>query len=193
LVEGDGESAAEHKKFYNEYLSVMDLPAEFYLETIHAVFMDFALPKKKLKYRDRIVNPSAITRTGLMAIEGEKDDISGIGQTKAALSLCDNIPAERKFYHLQEGVGHYGSFHGRRFRQEIVPQIVAFTERVTQSQKGYKTTEKTEKTNVITKSTTIAVAPVVKKKSNEPVITKKPIKNPSTLAAPKRGRPPKKK
>lgn len=128
LVEGDGESAKAHKKFYNEYLSVMDLPAEFYLDTIHAVFLEHALPQGKLAYKDRLVNPRAITKTAVMAIEGEKDDISGIGQTKAALKLCENLPSNMKKYHMQKDVGHYGAFNGRRFKNEIVPEIVKFTQ-----------------------------------------------------------------
>lgn len=127
LVEGDGDSAKAHKKFYNEYLSVMDLPAEFYLETIRAVFLEHALPQGKMEYRGRIVNPAAITKTALLAIEGEKDDISGIGQTKAALDLCINLPKHKKHYHLQKDVGHYGAFNGRRYCNEIVPAIVKFT------------------------------------------------------------------
>ncbi len=130
LVDGDGESAKSHKKFYNEYLSVMDLPAEFYLDTIHAVFLEHALPQGKMRFRDRIVKPSAIKNVGVMAIEGEKDDISGIGQTKAALKLCSGLPENHKLYRLQKDVGHYGAFNGRRFRAEIVPAIYAFTSRL---------------------------------------------------------------
>lgn len=127
LVEGDGESAGAHKRFYNEYLSVMDLPAEFYLETIKAVFLEHALPQGKLQYHGRNVNPAAINSTAVMAIEGEKDDISGIGQTKAALDLCTNLSPTKKKYHMQKDVGHYGAFNGSRFRNQIVPEIVKFT------------------------------------------------------------------
>lgn len=126
LVVGDGESAEAHRKFYNEYLAVMDLPAEFYLQTIETVFKSHALPQGTMVSLGRPVNPSSITKTNLMVIEGELDDISGIGQTKAAIHLCSNIPAERKHYHLQEGVGHYGTFNGRRFREHIVPAISTF-------------------------------------------------------------------
>lgn len=130
LVEGDGENAEAHRKFYNEYLSVMDLPADFYLQTLKTVFKDHALPQGKMISRGRPVLPSQITKTGLLAIEGERDDISGIGQTKASISVCSSIPENRKQYILQREVGHYGLFNGRRFKEEIVPNIVEFTNRV---------------------------------------------------------------
>lgn len=126
LVEGDGEAADAHKKFYNEYLSVMDIPAEFYLQTIKTVFKDYALPNGTMLSRGRNVRPEAISKTAIMCIEGELDDISGVGQTKAALTLCKNIPKEKKLYHLQKDVGHYGSFNGRKFREFIMPAIVDF-------------------------------------------------------------------
>jgi poly(3-hydroxybutyrate) depolymerase len=129
LVDGDGESAESHKRFYNEYLAVMDLPAEFYLQTVNAVFKDFLLPRGKLESRGRRVNPNAITKTALLAIEGERDDISGVGQTKAALRLCRNLPDDKKHYHLQEGVGHYGTFNGRKFKEHIVPLITEFAQK----------------------------------------------------------------
>lgn len=125
LVEGDGEHADAQKRFYNEYLSVADLPAEFYLETIDKVFQRHLLPKGKLDYKDRIVDPEAITRTGLLCVEGERDDISGVGQTKAALRLTPNLSFDRKQYLLQRGVGHYGIFNGRKFREQVVPVILA--------------------------------------------------------------------
>lgn len=126
LVDGDGESADAHKKFYNEYLSVMDIPAEFYLQTIQTVFKDHALPQGNMKSRGRRVDPSRITKTALLAIEGEKDDISGVGQTKAAIKMCSGIPDNGKQYILQPGVGHYGLFNGRKFREIIVPEILEF-------------------------------------------------------------------
>lgn len=126
LVEGDGESASAHKKFYNEYLSVCDLPAEFYLETIDKVFQRHLLPKGELTWQGRKVDPGAITKTALLAIEGELDDISGVGQTQAALKLTKNLPASKQKYHLQKGVGHYGIFNGRRFKEHVVPVIVDF-------------------------------------------------------------------
>lgn len=126
LVQGDGDSVAAHKKFYNEYLSVMDMPAEFYLQTIDTVFKRHALPKGEMKWRGMRVDPGAITQTALLTLEGEKDDISGVGQTKAAHRLCTGLPSDMRKQHLQEGVGHYGLFNGRRFREEIVPVIARF-------------------------------------------------------------------
>jgi len=124
LVDGDGESAEAHRKFYDEYLSVADLPADFYLDTIDKVFQRHLLPDGKFDYKGRLVNPSAIKRTALLAVEGEKDDISGVGQTKAALDICTGLPASKKRYHLQMGVGHYGIFNGRNYRDKIVPVIL---------------------------------------------------------------------
>lgn len=128
LVEGDGDSADTHKEFYNEYLSVMDISAEFYLQTVKTVFQEHNLPKGTMVSRGRKIDPSAITKTAIMAIEGERDDISGKGQTKAALSLATNLPDDKKHYHLQKGVGHYGTFNGRRFCEQIVPAILKFTQ-----------------------------------------------------------------
>ena len=104
----------------------MDLTAEFYLETIEKVFISHDLPNGTLTHRNRKVDPSRITKTALMTIEGERDDISGVGQTEAAQDLCSNLPATKKLHYLQEGVGHYGVFNGSRFRKEIVPRIVSF-------------------------------------------------------------------
>jgi poly(3-hydroxybutyrate) depolymerase len=126
LVEGDGDSAEKHREFYDEYLSVMDLTAEFYLQTVERVFIEHALPRGTFTHRDRRVDPSAVTATALMTVEGERDDISGVGQTGAAHGLCTAIPAARRRHHLQRGVGHYGVFNGGRFRAEIVPAIVEF-------------------------------------------------------------------
>lgn len=127
LVEGDGESAAAHKKFYNEYLSVMDLPAEFYLDTVNIVFKEHLLPRGKLQCLGKTVDLSSIKKTSILCIEGEKDDISGVGQTKAAIKLCKNLPDNKKQYHLQKNVGHYGIFNGRRYREQVVPVICKFT------------------------------------------------------------------
>jgi poly(3-hydroxybutyrate) depolymerase len=126
LVEGDGDSAEKHREFYDEYMSVMDLTADFYLQTVEKVFVTHDLPKGTLTHRNSRVDPSKITQTALMTIEGERDDISGVGQTEAAQDLCSNLPKEKKLHHLQPGVGHYGVFNGSRFRKEIVPRIVAF-------------------------------------------------------------------
>ena len=126
LVEGDGDSAEKHEEFYDEYLSVMDLTAEFYLQTVDRVFVKQALPKGEFTYRDQLIKPAAITQTALMTIEGERDDISGIGQSEAAHELCTSLPEGMRDHYLQEKVGHYGVFNGSRFRAHIVPRLVAF-------------------------------------------------------------------
>jgi poly(3-hydroxybutyrate) depolymerase len=126
LVQGDGEGAAAHKKFYDEYLSVIDLPAEFYLQCIDVVFQRHLLPKGQMVYRDRKVNPAAVTKTALLCLEGELDDISGAGQTRAALDITRNLPSSKKKYHMEMKVGHYGIFNGRKFRANVVPIIVDF-------------------------------------------------------------------
>ena len=126
LVEGDGDSAEKHRDFYDEYMSVMDLTAEFYLQTVEKVFINHDLPRGTFTHRNQKVDPSKITQTALMTIEGERDDISGVGQTQSAQVLCTRLPPEKKLHHLQEGVGHYGVFNGSRFRKEIVPRIVEF-------------------------------------------------------------------
>jgi poly(3-hydroxybutyrate) depolymerase len=126
LVKGDGDSAQKHREFYDEYLAVMDLAAEFYLQTVDTVFIRHALPKGEMKHRGRTVDPSAIRRVALMTVEGENDDISSVGQTEPAHRLCSNIPPERKVHYVQPGVGHYGVFNGSRFRAEIAPRIADF-------------------------------------------------------------------
>ena len=126
LVTGDGDSAEKHREFYDEYLAVMDLTAEFYLQTVQTVFVDHALPRGEMRHNGKPVDPSAIRRCAILAVEGENDDISGVGQTKAALDLTPNLPASRKAYHMQEKVGHYGVFNGSRFRAVIAPRIAAF-------------------------------------------------------------------
>jgi len=126
LVRGDGDSASKHKEFYDEYLAVMDLAAEFYLQTVDTVFVRHALPKGEMTHRGRPIEPEAITRVALLTIEGEHDDISGVGQTEAAHRLCSAIPPARKAHWLQPGVGHYGVFNGSRFRAEIAPRIADF-------------------------------------------------------------------
>ncbi len=126
LVQGDGDSADKHDEFYDEYLSVMDLTAEFYLQTVEKVFIEHALARGVFSHRNTAVNPAAITRTALMTVEGERDDISGVGQTEAAHDLCSALPATMRLHHLQPRVGHYGVFNGSRFRDEIAPKIVGF-------------------------------------------------------------------
>lgn len=126
LVGGDGDSAEKHREFYDEYLAVMDLTAEFYLQTVDTVFVKHALPKGEMMHRDKPVDLKAIRRVALMTVEGENDDISGVGQTQAAHDLCANIPAEKRVHYLQPKVGHYGVFNGSRFRSEIQPRISDF-------------------------------------------------------------------
>jgi poly(3-hydroxybutyrate) depolymerase len=123
LVQGDDESADATKDFYEEYRSVCDMTAEFYLQTVDAVFQRHLLPKGELTHRGRKVDPAAIEDIGLLAIEGERDDISGIGQTRAALDISTRLPEKFKKYHLAEGVGHYGIFHGSKWRTKIAPAV----------------------------------------------------------------------
>ncbi|MBO9380640.1 polyhydroxyalkanoate depolymerase [Sphingomonas histidinilytica] len=123
LVEGDEESADATKAFYDEYRSVCDMTSEFYLQTIDQVFQRHLLPRGEFLHRGRPVDPGAIKDIGLLAIEGERDDISGIGQTKAALTLATALPAKKKKYLLAERVGHYGIFNGRRWREKIAPVV----------------------------------------------------------------------
>jgi poly(3-hydroxybutyrate) depolymerase len=126
LVKSDGDSAQKHREFYDEYLAVMDLSAEFYLQTVDTVFIKHALPNGEMTHRGRKVDPAMIKRVALFTVEGENDDISGVGQTEAAHKLCPNIPAEMKAHYLQPAVGHYGVFNGSRFRAEIAPRISDF-------------------------------------------------------------------
>lgn len=126
LVKGDGDSATKHREFYDEYMAVMDLSAEFYLQTVDTVFIKHSLPKGAMMHRGRRVDPGKIRRVALMTVEGEHDDISGVGQTEATHKLCPNIPAEDKVHYMQLGVGHYGVFNGSRFRSEIQPRIADF-------------------------------------------------------------------
>ncbi|AXK82121.1 polyhydroxyalkanoate depolymerase [Pseudolabrys taiwanensis] len=126
LVKGDGDSAQKHREFYDEYLAVMDLSAEFYLQTVETVFIEHALPKGEMTHRGRPIEPKAIERVALMTVEGENDDISAVGQTKAAQDLCANLPDELRAHYMQPGVGHYGVFNGSRFRSEIAPRIADF-------------------------------------------------------------------
>ncbi|URW75994.1 polyhydroxyalkanoate depolymerase [Sphingomonas donggukensis] len=123
LVAGDGESADATMDFYEEYRSVCDMTAEFYLQTIHTVFQDHSLPKGTMLHRGRTVDPAAITDIAVLAIEGERDDISGLGQTKAALTIATKLPAKLKRYHMAPGVGHYGIFNGSKWREKIAPVV----------------------------------------------------------------------
>ncbi len=126
LVEGDGDSVQKHREFYDEYLAVMDLAAEYYLQTVDTVFVKHLLPKGQMTHRGNPVDLKAIERVALMTVEGEKDDISGLGQTKAAHELCASLSADKKVHYEQKGVGHYGVFNGSRFRAEIMPRVSDF-------------------------------------------------------------------
>ncbi|MBU4518964.1 MAG: polyhydroxyalkanoate depolymerase, partial [Gammaproteobacteria bacterium] len=123
LEHGRVEEAATIQDFYEEYLAVNDLPAEFYLETVEKVFQTYDLPRGVLTYQGRTVNPAAIRRTALMTVEGERDDICAVGQTVAAQDLCPNVRPYLKTHHIQTGVGHYGVFSGRRWNQQIYPRV----------------------------------------------------------------------
>jgi poly(3-hydroxybutyrate) depolymerase len=129
LVSGDGDSADKHREFYDEYLSVLDLTEEFYLQTVEIVFQQYLLPKGELTHRGRLVRPEAITDIGIMTVEGENDDISGIGQTQAAHKLTSGVPDHLHEDYVQAEVGHYGVFNGRRFREGIYPRVRAFIRR----------------------------------------------------------------
>src|SRR3954469_18528991 len=129
LVEGDGESAAATRAFYDEYASVMDLPADFYLQTVDRVFQRQDLARGSFRVRGDLVDPGANERTALMTVEGERDDICGVGQTSAAHGLCRNLAPAKQTHHLQPRVGHYVVFHGRRWRDEIYPKVAEFIRR----------------------------------------------------------------
>jgi len=125
LMDGDGDSAEKHLEFYDEYLAALDLTEEFYLQTVDVVFQRYLLPKGELEHRGRPVRPELITDIALLTVEGENDDISGIGQTQAAHALCSGIPEAMKHDYVQPKVGHYGVFNGKRFREEIYPKVRA--------------------------------------------------------------------
>ncbi len=135
LMQGDQDSAEAHRQFYDEYNAVLDMPAEYYLDTVRIVFQDFLLPRGEWNIREQRVDPGAITKTALFTIEGELDDISGNGQTEAAQSLCSGIPKTRRKHLLAKGVGHYGIFSGRKFRTIIYPQISQFVQKQMRSKK----------------------------------------------------------
>jgi polyhydroxyalkanoate depolymerase len=122
-VNGQHAKAQDIASFYDEYFAVMDLPAEFYLQTVRLIFQEYALACGELKWRNRLVDPSAIRNTSLLTVEGQRDDICSVGQTAAAHDLCPNLPSPRKHHHLQTGAGHYGVFSGNRWRQHVYPVV----------------------------------------------------------------------
>jgi poly(3-hydroxybutyrate) depolymerase len=123
LIDGNLDGAQAHRTFYDEYLAVMDVPAEYYLQTVETVFQRYDLARGELRWRGRLVRPQALTSTALLTVEGERDDITAPGQTVAAHALCTGIPAERKLHHLQPDAGHFGTFSGRRFREQVYPKL----------------------------------------------------------------------
>ncbi len=134
-TEGDFERGAKIRSFYTEYLSVMDLTAEFYLQTIMVVFKEHLLPKGELISRGRLVDPSAIKQTAIMTVEGERDDICGVGQTEAALTLATQLDKSKKKHLLIQNCGHYGIFNGKRYRNLVLPEIVEFTNNIDKAKK----------------------------------------------------------
>ncbi|NWG73004.1 MAG: polyhydroxyalkanoate depolymerase [Rubrivivax sp.] len=126
LIRGDGDSAEAHRQFYDEYNAVLDMPAEYYLDTIRVVFQDFALVNGTWRVKGQLVRPQDITGTALLTVEGELDDISGAGQTKAAHALCTGVAVEHQFHYDVQGAGHYGIFSGRRWREKVYPQVRDF-------------------------------------------------------------------
>jgi len=177
LLKGDAPDAEAHRKFYDEYNAVLDMDSAYYLETIKTVFQDFALPKGTWKVGGQLVRPQDIKTTSLLAIEGELDDISGSGQTSAALELCSGIPKNNKEEYEVKGAGHYGIFSGRRWREMVYPKISEFIRK----HPG------TPITPVVAKSTSRATKTVTKsaipaKKVTAPVVAKKTI---SAKTAPK--------
>jgi poly(3-hydroxybutyrate) depolymerase len=140
MVQGDGESADATKTFYEEYRSVCDMTAEFYLQTVDVVFHKHALPKGELVHRGQLVDLGAITQTAILCVEGERDDISGIGQTRAALKLTPNLADELKKYHFAPEVGHYGIFNGSRWRSSIAPVVDEWIARHDRREQGGKLT-----------------------------------------------------
>jgi poly(3-hydroxybutyrate) depolymerase len=129
LIRGDDDSAESHRQFYDEYNAVLDMPAEYYLDTIKTVFQDFALVNGTWHVHGELVKPQDILATALLTIEGELDDISGAGQTKAAHELCSGVPRDRAFHYDAEGAGHYGIFSGRRWRDKVYPEVRGFIAR----------------------------------------------------------------
>jgi poly(3-hydroxybutyrate) depolymerase len=133
LIKGDDDSAESHRQFYDEYNAVLDMPAEYYLDTIKTVFQDFALVNGTWHVRGELVRPQDIGSTALLTIEGELDDISGAGQTRAAHDLCTGVPTSRKFHYDAVGAGHYGIFSGRRWREKVYPEVRRFITRFNQT------------------------------------------------------------
>ena len=150
LVRGDDDSAEFHRDFYDEYNAVLDMPAEYYLDTIRIVFQDFALVNGTWRVHGELVRPQDIKTTALLTIEGELDDISGAGQTRAAHALCTGVPAKLQFHYDVEGAGHYGIFSGRRWREKVYPQLRDF---IATHQEGQATAKPARRAVVARQST----------------------------------------
>ncbi|MEH6633783.1 MAG: polyhydroxyalkanoate depolymerase, partial [Halopseudomonas aestusnigri] len=123
VLHGNTDDADKHRDFYDEYMAVLDMDADFYLETMDRIFLDQHLPKGLMKHQDETINCSDITDVAILTIEGENDDMISLGQTEAALHLCDNVPKKMKKHYVQKGVGHYGIFNGSKYRNEVAPTI----------------------------------------------------------------------
>jgi poly(3-hydroxybutyrate) depolymerase len=185
LVRGDDDSADAHRKFYDEYNAVLDLPAEYYLDTIRVVFQDFSLVKGTWEVNGHLVRPQDIENCALLTVEGELDDISGAGQTKAAHDLCTSIPADRQFHYDVEGAGHYGIFAGRRWRDIVYPQVRDFIKRFQTERLGGEAAVKPAAVaaplatpKAVTAKPAVAKSPVVK----SPVVKATVVKTPAAKA-----------
>ena len=181
LVKGDEETVASHRRFYDEYNAVLDMPAEYYLDTVRTVFQDYLLPRGLWKVGGKRVNPGAIRDTALLTIEGELDDISGAGQTRAALGLCSGVPAARKQHITVDGAGHYGIFSGKRWRGQVYPQVRDFI--AAQQRDGVKPASTSKPALAKKRAVSVATSAAAKKqatpvkpaaKRGKPVAAKKP-------------------
>ena len=179
LVAGDGDSATKHRDFYDEYLAVMDLTAEFYLQTVDTVFITHALPTGTMTHRGVPVDLTAIRNVALLTVEGENDDISGVGQTEAAQHLCTNIPADMRAHYVQPKVGHYGVFNGSRFRAEIAPRISDFVLTHDQNRSGKAKGEPSVAKAGAMPVETAPSKPAAAKAEAKPVIAKPAVAGPA--------------
>ena len=186
LVRGDEDSAEAHRKFYDEYNAVLDLPAEYYLDTIRTVFQDFALVNGSWEVDGKLVRPQDIEDSALLTVEGELDDISGAGQTRAAHGLCTGIPATRQFHYDVPGAGHYGIFSGRRWRELVYPQVRDFIARFEKERQGDRAVTpavKAQATRAVrkAKASVPAAAPATEVKATTPA---RKVRHTATKVAP---------
>ncbi|SHJ95382.1 poly(3-hydroxybutyrate) depolymerase [Aureimonas altamirensis DSM 21988] len=183
LVKDDGDGADKHRAFYDEYLAVMDLTAEFYLQTVEEVFIRHSLPKGEILHHGERVDLKAIRKTALMTVEGENDDISGVGQTEAAHTLCANIPDDMRVHWLQPKVGHYGVFNGSRFRAEICPRIIDFA--LTHGQAGKAARQRRAESQAAAPAKATAVAKATAPAKSKATAAAKPAEAAKPAAAAK--------